>query len=114
MVRGDLNQIAFAEAVEIKQPMVSRYEADHETPSPRVLLRIAQYAGTSIEWLLTGSDAGPKRSAGKGDLVAQAAKLLRKTGNPEAKDFTDMMKVVFADREKMKKLLSGYRSGGRG
>ncbi len=61
MLRGDLTQSDFAEALNIKQAMISRYEADKETPSPRVLLRIAQYSGKSMEWLLTGKQTlGPR------------------------------------------------------
>ena len=56
LLRGDLTQSEFADILSIKQAMVSRYEADKETPSPRVLLRIGRYSGRTIEWLLTGTD----------------------------------------------------------
>ncbi|HUT52941.1 MAG TPA: helix-turn-helix domain-containing protein [bacterium] len=109
MVRGGLTQMAFAEKVGIKQAMVSRYEAGHETPSPRVLLRIARYHDCSIEWLLTGKElpAGPRLTTA--ERVTQAAKQLRKTGNADAKEFSEMMTHLFLDRRTMQKVLSHYR-----
>ena len=56
LLRADLTQSELADILGIKQAMVSRYEADKETPSPRVLLRIGRYSGKTIEWLLTGTD----------------------------------------------------------
>ena len=55
-IRGVLTQVDFAEALGIKQAMISRYEAGKETPSPRILLRMAIYSGQSIEWFLTGKE----------------------------------------------------------
>ena len=109
MVRGEQTQMAFAEKVGIKQAMVSRYEAGHETPSPRVLLRIAKFHGRSIEWLLTGRDLEAGRRLTAAERVAEAGKLLRKTGNPEAKEFSEMMAHLFLDRRTMQKVLSHYR-----
>ncbi|HUT53524.1 MAG TPA: helix-turn-helix domain-containing protein [bacterium] len=108
-VRGDYSQIEFADMVRVKQPMISRYEAGHETPSPRILLRIAQFAGKSIEWLLTGKQAGGGRQISRDELVGQAAKALSKTSNPDAKDFNEMMKDLFKQRERMQRVLSFYK-----
>jgi len=64
-LRGDLTQVEFAENLGIKQAMVSRYEADKEVPSPRVLLKIAVYTGKSMEWILTGKELKQLRAGKK-------------------------------------------------
>jgi transcriptional regulator with XRE-family HTH domain len=109
MVRGGMTQMAFAEKVGIKQAMVSRYEADHETPSPRVLLKIARYHGRSIEWLLTGKDLEAGRRLTAAERIVKAGKILRKTGNPDSREFSQMMEFLFRDRRTMQKVLSHYR-----
>ena len=55
-LRGDLTQAECAQLLDIKQAMISRYEADKEMPSPPVLLRLAQFSGRPMEWLLTGQE----------------------------------------------------------
>jgi transcriptional regulator with XRE-family HTH domain len=109
LIRGDLSQIEFAEIVGIRQAMVSRYEAGKETPSPPVLLRISRYHGCSIEWLLTGEGKLTGRRESRADLIDQAAKYVRKAGLPDNKEFADMMKYLFQDREMMRKVLQHYR-----
>ena len=113
-LRGDMTQAEFADAVAIKQAMISRYEASKETPSPKVLLRIAQFSGTSIEWILTGRDpTGAKgkkiRPVSTMDMINAAARDLRQTHYPEAQEFIEMMKDVFRSRRRMKKILEYYR-----
>jgi transcriptional regulator with XRE-family HTH domain len=73
-IRGDLTQVELAEAVGIRQAMVSRYEADKETPSPRVLLRMAIYSGKSIEWLLTGKELAELKGKKKPSKKRRAGK----------------------------------------
>lgn len=123
-IRGDLTQSEFADILRIKQAMISRYEADKETPSPRVLLRIAQFSSRSIEWLLTGSDtiaassaedevrrigAKSTRHMSRDDLVEIAAGYLRDTKLPEVEEFVALMKDVFLDRKKLKKIVEFHR-----
>jgi transcriptional regulator with XRE-family HTH domain len=108
-IRGDYSQIEFADMVRVKQPMISRYEAGHETPSPRVLLRIAQFAGKSMEWLLTGDPGKGGKRMSREEMVKEAAKALRKTGSPEARQFNEMMADLFRSRERMQRVLSFYR-----
>jgi transcriptional regulator with XRE-family HTH domain len=126
LLRGDLTQSEFADILRIKQAMISRYEADKETPSPRVLLRIGQFSNRSIEWLLTGVDtltpgaaadgqevkriaAKATKNMSKEDLVDVAAGYIRDTRMPEAQEFIDMMKELFADKKRLRRMLDYHR-----
>jgi len=118
-LRGDLTQAEFAQLLDIKQAMVSRYEADKEMPSPPVLLRLAQFSGRPMEWLLTGKEEGelPARRVGaklsqrlsQADLLAAAGDYLRHTQHPQARAFNEMMDAAFRDRELMQKLLDYFQ-----
>ena len=122
-LRGDMTQSEFADILRIKQAMISRYEANKETPSPKVLLRIAQFSGKSIEWLLTGKELLAPPGSGKAkrlaakttrhmtreDLIELAAGYVRDTRLPESDEFAEMMKDVFMDRKRMRKVLDYYR-----
>jgi len=123
-LRGDLTQSEFADILRIKQAMISRYEADKETPSPKVLLRIATFSGKSIEWLLTGQDtlsvseveenfkrSGAKttRNMTREDMIDLAGAYVKDTRLPESEEFADMMKDLFADRKKLRKVMDYYR-----
>jgi transcriptional regulator with XRE-family HTH domain len=123
-LRGDMTQSEFADILRIKQAMISRYEADKETPSPKVLLRVAQFSGTSIEWLLTGQEllstkatgaevkrAGAKttRHMTRDDLIEVAAGYIRDTHLPESDEFAEMMKDLFQDRKQMRRVLDYHR-----
>jgi transcriptional regulator with XRE-family HTH domain len=122
-IRGDMTQSEFADILRIKQAMISRYEANKETPSPKVLLRIGQFSGKSIEWLLTGSDVLTKgtpqdvqrlaakttKGLSKEDLVDVAAGYLKDTKYAEADEFNVMMKELFADRKQLRRMLDYYR-----
>ncbi len=122
-LRGDMTQSEFADILRIKQAMISRYEANKETPSPKVLLRIAQFSNRTIEWLLTGSDtlsprggeeeiqrlgAKTTKQMTREDLMNVAGGYIRDTRLPEAEDFATMMKELFADRKRLKKVLEYY------
>ncbi len=122
-LRGDLTQSEFADILRIKQAMISRYEADKETPSPRILLRIGQFSGRSIEWLLTGADtltppqpgqvkrvaAKTTKGMSKDELVDVAGGYLRDAKAPDGDDFIIMMKDCYADKKRMRKILDYYR-----
>ena len=47
-------QADFAAELGISQGQLSRYEQGSSEASAEVLLRLAQHAGKTIEWLLTG------------------------------------------------------------
>ena len=60
-VRGKFTQTHFARAIGVrKQNYVSRYEHGR-IPSPNLLVRIAKFGRTSVDWLLTGKGKGPRR-----------------------------------------------------
>ncbi len=124
-LRGDMTQAEFAHVLHIKQAMVSRYEADKETPSPKVLLRIGQFARRSLEWLLTGEDLLTKpggdeevkriangkasKKMTKKELVDIACGYLRDARLAEIEDFVKMIKTLATDLESMQKVLEFYR-----
>lgn len=122
-LRGDLTQSEFADILAIKQAMISRYEANKETPSPRVLLRIGQFTNRTIEWLLTGQEAlssaaegeikrvGAKSSKhmSREDMVEVAAGYVRDTRLPEADEFAEMMRAIFSDRKQLRKVLDFHK-----
>jgi len=118
-LRGDLTQDEFAQMLDIKQAMVSRYEADKEMPSPPILLRLAQFSGRPMEWLLTGKeeDELPARRVGarlsqrlsQADLLAAAGDYLRHTQHPQARSFNELMDSAFRDRDLMQKLLDYFQ-----
>jgi transcriptional regulator with XRE-family HTH domain len=109
-LRDDLTQEEFANMNGIKQAMVSRYEADKETPSPRTLLAIARNNGKTIEWMLTGQHpADQANQVTKEELFSSAAKDLINTQDPAAKDFVEMMNDLFKNRRRMEKVFDFYR-----
>lgn len=122
-IRGELTQAEFASLLDIKQAMVSRYEADKETPSPQVLLRMSRFSGRSMEWLLTGQEpltepepeafrrvgARISRRLSQADLLAAAGDYLRHTQHPQAEAFRELMEAAFRDRELMQKLLDYFQ-----
>jgi len=121
-LRGEMTQAKFADALQIKQAMVSRYEAKKETPSPKVLLRMSQHSGKSIEWLLTGKEAIPEidiktkklrskkaKSLKKAELLELAGTYLHEVHLPETDEFIGMMNHLFKDKKLSKKILRYYR-----
>jgi transcriptional regulator with XRE-family HTH domain len=62
-IRGlDKNQAEFATELGISQGQLSRYEQGQTEMGAEVLLRLAESTGKTIEWLLTGKDAGARTS----------------------------------------------------
>jgi transcriptional regulator with XRE-family HTH domain len=56
-IRGyAISQAKFAQELGVSQGQLSRYEQGRSEISASVLLRLARRSGTTIEWLLTGSD----------------------------------------------------------
>jgi transcriptional regulator with XRE-family HTH domain len=113
-IRGDLSQAEFADRVRIKQAMISRYEADKEVPSSKVLLRIAQYGGSSMEWILTGRFTTSAHRASKSGFISLderidlAVKAIKQIKAPESEDFISMMKDLFENRTRMQRVLEFY------
>jgi transcriptional regulator with XRE-family HTH domain len=50
-----INQNQLAQQLQVTQPAVSKY-LQGRIPPPSVLLKLAELAGSSIEWLLTGKE----------------------------------------------------------
>ena len=121
-LRADLTQVEFAECLGIKQAMVSRYEADKETPSRRTIVRIAQFYGVSIEWLLTGKEialgkdkkptlvkARGAKNLSRQELISLASQALDSVHFPETQEFIAMMNDLFHNRARLKKVMAYYR-----
>ena len=118
-LRSDLTQAEFADMLGIKQAMISRYEADKETPSPPVLLRLARFSGRPMEWLLTGAaeeepslrrvGAKVSKRLNQADLLAAAASYLQDTRHPQARAFIELMEAAFSNPELMQKLLDYFQ-----
>ncbi|HUT51879.1 MAG TPA: helix-turn-helix transcriptional regulator [bacterium] len=108
-LRGDKTQVEFAEDLGIRQSMICRYEAGTQLPRVPALFRIAQYEGVSIEWLLTGKADPAAQPMARDQIINLAAKALIKTGDPETKEFTEMMAYLFKNRRTMQRVLSYYR-----
>lgn len=119
-IRGDLTQTMFADLLGIRQAMISRYEADKETPSPENLLRLANYAGRSMEWILTGNDStdGPQslkkpskqaiNRMSREEALDLATSIVEKSGHPFGKDFGKIMRACFKDMRLMEKVVSMF------
>lgn len=57
-LRGfDINQVEFGHLIGVVQSHVSAMERGQREIGVTVLLKIANWSGKSIEWLLTGSDS---------------------------------------------------------
>jgi len=119
-LRGDMIQVEFADILLIKQAMISRYESDRDTPSPRVLLRIGKFSNCTLEWLLTGQDTLGKKKIKKvkakdvgtmnrPKLIGLAGDYVRETRLPEADEFAEMMNMSFKDRSRLKKMVEFHR-----
>jgi transcriptional regulator with XRE-family HTH domain len=53
-LRADLSQAEFATRIGISQGYLSHLERGEKEIGPEILLRISQYSGKSMEWILTG------------------------------------------------------------
>lgn len=57
MVRGSMTQEKFAKTIGVKkQNYISRYEKGR-IPNPNILVKIAEFGKTTIDWLLCGDRA---------------------------------------------------------
>jgi len=58
-IRGSLTLKNFSEKIGFDASMIHHVEKGKTLPGPEMLLRVAEYSGTSIEWLLTGKTRYP-------------------------------------------------------
>jgi predicted transcriptional regulator len=71
----NLNQHQLAQQLRITQPAVSKYLVAR-IPPPAVLLRLAQMAGTTVDWILTGrKESAHGKVAEKVDLYKTTLSL---------------------------------------
>ena len=62
-IRGfDLTQAEFGRILGIGQTQLSKYEMGQSVPTLEFLLGLKAYSGRSIDWLVTGEDAGPRKT----------------------------------------------------
>lgn len=55
-IRGfDLTQGEFAKILAISQAQLSKYELGQSTPTVEILLKLKNFSGRSIDWILTGA-----------------------------------------------------------
>jgi len=104
-IRGELTQMDFAERLNIKQAMVSRYEADKEIPSSKILMRMARFSGKSVEWLLAGDSYDLVK---KGSPLDKAVQAFLNSSMPYRDEFAVLTKDAFTNKDLMRKLLSYY------
>jgi transcriptional regulator with XRE-family HTH domain len=58
-LRGfDLKQSEFGKILGVGQAQLSKYEKGEALPRLDVLLKLRAYSGRSIDWIITGTDAG--------------------------------------------------------
>lgn len=61
-IRGfDLTQAEFAGSLDVGQTQLSRYELGQSAPTLEILLKLRNYSGKSIDWILTGSEPSEHR-----------------------------------------------------
>jgi transcriptional regulator with XRE-family HTH domain len=71
----NLNQHQLAQQLRITQPAVSKYLLSR-IPPPAVLLRLAQLADTTVDWILTGrKESTQGKVAEKGDVYKATLSL---------------------------------------
>lgn len=89
-IRGLLNQKEFAEILELNQATICKYESGR-IPEALTLKRIADYGGTTVEWLLYG-EAPPAQAK---QLQEHAPEIY--DGRPIAPlDFPKLIEVLAA------------------
>lgn len=61
-IRGfDLTQEEFARHIGIGQTQLSKYELGQSAPTLEILLKLKDYSGKSIDWIVTGEGSDGRR-----------------------------------------------------
>ena len=56
-IRGfDHNQGEFAKMLGFSQAQLSKYESGQNTPTIEILLKLKEFSGRSIDWIITGKE----------------------------------------------------------
>lgn len=96
LLRGGRSQSAFAAELKISLPSLQRYEYGDRLPQGSVLDRIASAGGRSVDWILTGQEAGADRVAEDGPRYSLRV-------DPILQQFRDLFE--FMSEEERKKVL---------
>lgn len=94
---------ALGEAVGVRQQTISQYASGQTQPTADVILRIAQFFGVSVDYLLTGVSAGNQDIHDRIGLSDKAISLLERTKNTCTFDGTvtagQMMDKLLSDED---------------
>jgi transcriptional regulator with XRE-family HTH domain len=62
-IRGfELTQAEFGRILGVGQTQLSKYEMGQSVPTLEFLLKLKAYSGRSIDCIVTGEDAGPRKT----------------------------------------------------
>ena len=73
----NMNQKQLADQLQITQPAVSKY-LQGRIPPAEILLKLAQLAGVSMEWILTGRTRAAGTAVAEPSAVYEAASQLQR------------------------------------
>lgn len=79
-----------ADRLDIPRPQLSRY-FNGQVPEARILLKMAQHFGVSIEWLLTGRNANLGAHKAKPDSSDRLPSLLTRSWKALARDHREAL-----------------------
>jgi transcriptional regulator with XRE-family HTH domain len=92
-----------AEAIGIRQQTVSLYKNGETQPTPETLVKIAEFFGVSVDYLLTGISSGNKSIHEELGLCEAAIDMLRKAKATKTSDGTttllDTLNDLLSDRD---------------
>ena len=68
-IRGfDLTQRQFGKILGVGQAQLSKYEKGQSAPTLDLLLKLRDYSGRSVDWILTGEEAGKRVHKGREEI----------------------------------------------
>lgn len=70
LLRGELSQEAFARQLGLRRPVYRRYETGERNPPIDMLIKLARFGRTTIDWIVTGRSGG--RSSVDQPMVMEA------------------------------------------
>ena len=89
-----LTQYQFAEKIEVKKSVISKYECGESFPAPDRLVIIADYFDTSVDYLLSRTDV---REYSRGDCTDLRTELMNGHFSAGGKQLTPLEKNEIAD-----------------
>jgi transcriptional regulator with XRE-family HTH domain len=103
-----ISQKDLAEAVNLSQQAIAKYETDTATPNPDTLAAIANYFNVSIDYLVCNSDikkAPATNDSDEGEPVQKMIQLLLTMSPENQKKAVRLFQIMFLDDPEMKPLL---------